>query len=645
MKNLVMDYAKKNKEFDTALNELKKTYETEDVSDEVLADISGQLLGNQDFILNLSTKKPNIFKKMYDKIISIANKITGNSKEKWFIKDLKNKWEEAYRNTANKEPIEKLNDIKYHLSKNALKEVNDALNNPNTDINSMAKLRDVTPEQLVQLGVKNLPMLVRKGHLRENILTSAEAQSKGYSTKGKHYHGLGINTYMNAIDSLDNPIAVYQYTDKGNYSKDNFIVLTQVKDGSNNNIIVPIEINKKGQYNKIELDINRIKTTYGKNNPNYFNNMVKSGDLIEVYNKKRSAKLPIQSGNFNTLSTDNISQSDTKVKSNTSSTKYSMQESKNDTQELNNGSFFYDNQGRRLTKERQYYFKNSKIRDKNGNLLVMYHGSPNEFTVFDKAKAKQSGNYGNGFYFAYDTGYSNQHKGNNGNTYEVYLNIGNPLSIFNKEKNISKKQLQDLVIKIANNEDYGIENFGYDATPESVTNSLYQHDNDFEMLFDLNLVSVGNMVELVKYCNKTIGTNYDGIMAKSEVIAFEPNQIKNVDNTNPTSDADIRYSKQSDKWQEHLEKNYKATGKRTNMANLRKTNSSNTNTSNNTNKAIAPIRKGMKQYQEMGEIVKKDNAPNYVPKIPIAEPKLKTHNTSANASTTSLIILIKTNKH
>lgn len=100
----------------------------------------------------------------------------------------------------------------YHLSENALSEVNDALNNPNTDINSMVKLRDFTPKQLVSVGVSDLPMLVRKGHLRENILTGVEAKNKGYSTKGKHYHGLGIDTYMNAIDSLDNPIAVYQYT-------------------------------------------------------------------------------------------------------------------------------------------------------------------------------------------------------------------------------------------------------------------------------------------------------------------------------------------------------------------------------------------------------------------------------------------------
>lgn len=131
-------------------------------------------------------------------------------------------------------------------------------------------------------------MLVRKGHLRENILTSLEAKEKGYSTKGKHYHGLGIDTYMNAIDSLDNPIAVYQYTDKGNYSKDNFIVLTD-----------------------------------GKNNSNYFDDMVKNGILVEIYNKKRSAKLPIQSGNFNTSVANNIPQSNTNVNSDTS-TKYSM---------------------------------------------------------------------------------------------------------------------------------------------------------------------------------------------------------------------------------------------------------------------------------------------------------------------------------
>ena len=36
-----------------------------------------------------------------------------------------------------------------------------------------------------------------------------------------------------------------------------------------------------------------------------------------------------------------------------------------------------DNQGRTLSKQQQEYFKDSKVRDENGNLLTMYHGTPN----------------------------------------------------------------------------------------------------------------------------------------------------------------------------------------------------------------------------------------------------------------------------
>lgn len=171
------------------------------------------------------------------------------------------------------------------LSENALLEIHDTLNNPNTNINSMVKLKDYTPRQLVNAGVNNLPMLVRKGHLRENILTVQEARAKGFCIKGKHYHGLGIKTYIEAINSMDNPLAIYQYTKKGNYSPNNFIILTRVKD-KNNNIIIPIEINKKGQYNKIEIDTNIIKTTYGRETTNYFYEKIKSGEMIKVYNKK-----------------------------------------------------------------------------------------------------------------------------------------------------------------------------------------------------------------------------------------------------------------------------------------------------------------------------------------------------------------------
>lgn len=117
MRNLVIDYASKNSEFNTALESLKETYGTDDVNAEVLADISGQLFGNQEFINKLSTTKPSIFKRIYDKIISFANKITGNSKESLFIKDLKNKWQKAYRESSIETAKENLSDdTKYMIT-------------------------------------------------------------------------------------------------------------------------------------------------------------------------------------------------------------------------------------------------------------------------------------------------------------------------------------------------------------------------------------------------------------------------------------------------------------------------------------------------------------------------------------------------
>ena len=341
MIELVNDFASRNEKFAESVKEIETKYGKNLTSEEVFADVCGQLFGNEEFIQSLETKNSveskNIIKQVYELLKHLLNKLTSEGRYRNFVQDLETKWRNAYRNTTMQQTVNNLQNEKFHLSRNALNEVNDALNNKNTDINSMVKLRDYTPKQLVSVGVSDLPMLVRKGHLRENILTDTEANNKGYSTKGKHYHGLGIDTYMKAIDSLDEPIAVYQYTDKGKYSKDNFIVLTEVKDSSNNNIIVPIEIHKKGQYNKVEVDTNRIKTTYGRETTNYFNNMVKEGNLIEVY-KKRSTKLPMQSGNFSTSVGNNISQSDTNVNRDTS-TKYSMQLNENNTQELDNSSF------------------------------------------------------------------------------------------------------------------------------------------------------------------------------------------------------------------------------------------------------------------------------------------------------------------
>ena len=125
LKTMINDFASKNEDFSTAVESLKKTYDTTEITDEVASDIMGQYLGNQEFLNSLSTQKPSIFKRMYDAIISLANKITGNSNEALFIKDLKNKFQKAYRESEQSniqegktnyyiEPIAKFNNVEYN---------------------------------------------------------------------------------------------------------------------------------------------------------------------------------------------------------------------------------------------------------------------------------------------------------------------------------------------------------------------------------------------------------------------------------------------------------------------------------------------------------------------------------------------------
>lgn len=101
LKNMIMSYAKKNGEFNAALDSLKKTYGTNDVTSEVIADISGQLLGNQEFINNLSMEQPGLFRRIYNEIKAFYHKLRGWKSQDEFVQDLMNKWEYAYATQQN----------------------------------------------------------------------------------------------------------------------------------------------------------------------------------------------------------------------------------------------------------------------------------------------------------------------------------------------------------------------------------------------------------------------------------------------------------------------------------------------------------------------------------------------------------------
>lgn len=98
MKELILDYAKQDPEFEKSLESLKERYKTDDVSDEVVADVCGELFGNREFIQSVVEKKPNIFKKILNNIRKLAEKIKGTGANEYvsFVEKLKTMWEDAY---------------------------------------------------------------------------------------------------------------------------------------------------------------------------------------------------------------------------------------------------------------------------------------------------------------------------------------------------------------------------------------------------------------------------------------------------------------------------------------------------------------------------------------------------------------------
>ena len=197
-----------------------------------------------------------------------------------------------------------------------------------------------------------------------------------------------------------------------------------------------------------------------------------------------------------------------------------------------------DSDGKELTKEQQEYFKDSKVRDENGNLKVMYHGTSNGgHTVFD-TYGSNFGLFGQGTYFTDNKSvaesYTNKGKGNNKQVYEAYLNIKNPMDM-DAQANVEEWQK---------------------AFPEADFSSSKTNEDCFKAMKEYFFDNEYTKYEAYEEAWDAItGMGYDGLthigggrFNKADdtrhrvYIAYEPEQIKNIDNTKPTSDADIRFS-------------------------------------------------------------------------------------------------------
>ena len=231
-----------------------------------------------------------------------------------------------------------------------------------------------------------------------------------------------------------------------------------------------------------------------------------------------------------------------------------------------------DSDGNKLTKEQSAYFAQSKVRDRNGNLLVVRHGTNEDFNIFDFTKSGKNGKAeGHGFYFSDDPEITSRY---GGIQKEVYLNITKPL--YNTKRTIKKAEL----VKLANALiDFNIEKYKSDGlvwqdsfisnyvntydrgmnrryAVQEFVNQIWEYNtNDQDLVFEIaqadgKMYESSTMKEFYGVLTKSIG--YDGIIAewshadgKSNVyVTFDSEQSEYTSNKKPTSDPDLRYSTQ-----------------------------------------------------------------------------------------------------
>lgn len=241
----------------------------------------------------------------------------------------------------------------------------------------------------------------------------------------------------------------------------------------------------------------------------------------------------------------------------------------------------------RLTPEQEAYFKDSVIRDENGNLMPLYHGSNSKFTVFDSSKGGQSNKtarVGHWFTpseegarnFANSVWYGDESEPT---VYSTYLNVKNPkiyeavdnsaqIKALNNEMDNLARQLDGMrrgsddfnaTYKKYNDLAKQIDNLSYGDPYEQFRSDIYAMEG--KTPYQANVGGLGMMMDdenaaAQKYVQSLRDQGYDGIIIRGtdydtgtlggtndQYVVFDSNQIKDINNLSPTDNPDIMMSK------------------------------------------------------------------------------------------------------
>ena len=183
-----------------------------------------------------------------------------------------------------------------------------------------------------------------------------------------------------------------------------------------------------------------------------------------------------------------------------------------------------DSEGNTLTEDQQELFKDSKVRDSKGRLLVMYHGTTANFNTFKKGDV--------GFHFGTKaTARGRVGYGKNAIMKRVHLNITNPI-VFEEDLgswDADYRLTQEL--------------FERDIlTREEVEQVLLSDDRSYRRPTEKANRRLAELLLQKGYDGIAYSNTFETKKPTTSYIAFQSNQAKLVENEAPTANPDIRYA-------------------------------------------------------------------------------------------------------
>ena len=388
-----------------------------------------------------------------------------------------------------------------------------------------------TPEPFLQIGFPALPMMTNVRKARLNYYTESEfVKYFGSLRPDENAHGLHDNL-LKVEEALAHPVAIMANL-APSAQPGSVMAITDININGKK-VVVPVVIATQSMADNSKIDAHLVLTVYDKND--WMERIVKpalkaekNGIGIFYLDKQKAEKYAVFSQlKERTLSgvIHNINDPNSPVKG------------------------FFKKQTETLQFQR--WFKNSKVVDADGKPLIVYHGSPAEFTVFSYLFGPRNGSAeGRGFYFTGDKAKAEGYKGANGKLYEVYLRLRKPLDP--DALTITKAEVEKIIRAIDPDgdyvSDYASDSSGYpgrawyEKAVKDAANAIYDSsDNNADIIGEFfSVFGQGDALKKI-----TEATGYDGFIKKDTYVVFAPEQIKSATDNVGTFDPnnpDVRYS-------------------------------------------------------------------------------------------------------